>query len=309
MDQSIKVLKKEELELLKTPSDIKAWMDLLVRVSGEVFLWFLIINYVESRDWLLVVTLFFVVSVWHSFWGYAGLSHELFHGKVFTSKFMNKQVLNLANAFTWTNGVFFRQSHTLHHAKTFVAEDSEATSIQSWSLFAIIRYIAVDYRMLWTRVVYTIKNAVGIIPHGKLDESEIKAVQRVAMWILLFNLGVQVLLYFFFENIVVNVLFFLMPFTGQILNRMLAQSQHIGLSSQKDEGPLHHSRTIQLPWLLELLYAGMNYHCEHHLYPSVPYYNLNKVHKAIVLKGVSINLVKFGFLFNEFWKLVNINKV
>ena len=29
------------------------------------------------------------------------------------------------------------------------------------------------------------------------------------------------------------------------------------------------------------LYANMNYHIEHHLYPSIPYYNLPQIHSLI----------------------------
>jgi fatty acid desaturase len=44
------------------------------------------------------------------------------------------------------------------------------------------------------------------------------------------------------------------------------------------------TRSISLPRWLEFLYANMNYHIEHHLYPSVPYYNLSKV-SAIINKN------------------------
>jgi fatty acid desaturase len=30
-----------------------------------------------------------------------------------------------------------------------------------------------------------------------------------------------------------------------------------------------------------LLYMNMNYHIEHHIYPTVPFYNLPKLHKLI----------------------------
>lgn len=301
---TIKILSKEELDALKRPNDIKASFDLFVRVVGELFLLFWMIHFIESSEWLWVGLLFVTVATWHSFWGYAGLSHELFHGKVFTSKFVNKAILLLANALTWTNGVFFKSSHTLHHAKTFDEKDNEALSVQVWSFGAIFRYLFIDYKMLWNRFSYVVKNAMGSIPTGLLNDVEMKNVQKVALWILGFNVLLQFAVFMVFENLIVNILLFLIPFSGQLLNRMLAQSQHIGLASRKEDGVLLNSRSIQLPYILELLYAGMNYHCEHHLYPTVPYYNLSKIHEKIINQKLEANFVDFSFLFNEFWKFV-----
>jgi len=304
MTQPVKIFSKEELDSLKNPDNIKANTDLIIRISGEIFLWFWIIYFIDAEVWLLVAALFLIVSMWHSFWGYAGLSHELFHGKVYTSKTVNKVVLLFANAFTWTNGAFFKSSHTLHHAKTFDDNDQEALSIQAWSFSAILRYVFFDYQMLWNRVSYVVKNAFGFIPEGVLNNLEAKNAQRVAIWILFFNIVLQFLVFSVFQNFVVNILLFLMPFSAQMLNRMLAQSQHIGLSEKKNDGSLLNSRSIRLPWIIELLYAGMNYHCEHHLYPNVPYYNLPKIHAKILDNKLEANFVNFNFLFSDFWKYI-----
>ncbi len=38
-------------------------------------------------------------------------------------------------------------------------------------------------------------------------------------------------------------------------------------------------------WLWTALYLGQNNHLEHHLYPSVPFYNLGKVHRFLRESG------------------------
>ena len=42
------------------------------------------------------------------------------------------------------------------------------------------------------------------------------------------------------------------------------------------------TRTVYLnPFLGWCLYANMNYHIEHHIFPQVPFYNLPKLHEYI----------------------------
>ena len=40
-------------------------------------------------------------------------------------------------------------------------------------------------------------------------------------------------------------------------------------------------RTVLLGPVTRFLYWHMNYHVEHHMYPSVPFYNLGKLRQAI----------------------------
>ncbi|WP_239236995.1 fatty acid desaturase [Comamonas aquatica] len=57
------------------------------------------------------------------------------------------------------------------------------------------------------------------------------------------------------------------------------------LKTKKDDGPLQFSRTMKLPYVLSFLYANMNYHAEHHLAPSIPFYNLPEFHKILLRNG------------------------
>ena len=43
----------------------------------------------------------------------------------------------------------------------------------------------------------------------------------------------------------------------------------------------HSTRSIRLNPILSFIYWNMEYHIEHHLFPSVPSYNLPKLHKEI----------------------------
>ena len=70
------------------------------------------------------------------------------------------------------------------------------------------------------------------------------------------------------------------PFTAQWLNLLVAFPQHAGLQPGVSDFRLN-SRTNDLGPILSFLYCNMQYHIEHHMYASVPFYNLPKLRKAI----------------------------
>ena len=61
---------------------------------------------------------------------------------------------------------------------------------------------------------------------------------------------------------------------------MISRAQHYGLEKNSDD-ILKTTRTVYLNKLLSFLNWNMNYHIEHHLYPSVPFYNLSKLNRLI----------------------------
>lgn len=67
---------------------------------------------------------------------------------------------------------------------------------------------------------------------------------------------------------------------GGWLNNILALTQHTGLAVNVKDHRLN-TRTIYMGPLMRFLYMNMNYHLEHHFYPTVPYYNLPLLHEAI----------------------------
>jgi len=121
---------------------------------------------------------------------------------------------------------------------------------------------------------------------------------------LTFHSLVHFILWNFLLTWYANALWFLLPFTGQFFNRLLAQSQHVGLDHLKEEGALSHSRTLLLPRLIEFLYAGMNFHAEHHLIPAIPYYKLPKLNALLVERNLLICADAVSFFLDEIWDAI-----
>ncbi|MCB9091772.1 MAG: fatty acid desaturase family protein [Halobacteriovoraceae bacterium] len=92
------------------------------------------------------------------------------------------------------------------------------------------------------------------------------------------------------------LLYWILPlFTWlQVLNRMRKISEHFGLYN---ENPDLRTRTV-VPNILEQIFIApknISYHCEHHYYPQVPYYNLKKLHKKLLKNKEKPMHVTYGY--------------
>ena len=287
------------VELFKQ-DNAKAFSDLILRIGGEVLLLALVLYFLENRSVLFIIP-FYVCSIWHSFWGYAGIGHEFYHARVFSSPNINKLLFRISSYLTWNNPVFFEKSHRYHHAHTFADDDSEGYSLQKWDWFSILLYLTIDLPQMYRRIFYVLINALGITISGGSYVRMDGRSQMEAISMIIFNVAIQFGFSIAFHSLAINIVWFLLPFTGQFYNRLLAQSQHIGLSTLNNDGPLKHSRTLLLPRVIEFLYAGMNFHAEHHLAPAVPYYNLPKLNAVLFDKGLIIKIDIQSFFCQDFW--------
>lgn len=276
------VLDDPAIKVLLRPNNVIAAQDLFIRLFCQVILIYLFYFSIEDGGYIFSAFIYYTLAVWHSFWGYAGIGHELMHGRVFSSKRINNFLYYFASILVWSNPSFFKISHLHHHAKTFSYDDEEAKGIRKWSLINILFLITVDLPSMVRKIFYTIVNSMGLKYTGGLWLKIPKPHQIAAALILLVQILINVAIYYFTRDIFLNILWILLPFTGQLINRLLSQSQHMGLASLSKLGPLGHSRSIRIPKLLQFLYAGMNYHAEHHLVPSIPYYNLAKASELLV---------------------------
>jgi fatty acid desaturase len=61
---------------------------------------------------------------------------------------------------------------------------------------------------------------------------------------------------------------------------VLGVTQHAGLAENTTDHRLN-TRTVYMGPLNRWIYWNMNYHIEHHIYPSVPFHQLKNLHHAI----------------------------
>lgn len=294
------VIDKETLRRLSATDNRVAVVHFALRLVIELAL-IALLFYTRHHPLLLVLNVL-VLGMVHSFWGYAGYAHELFHKRVFSSKAVNHTLFRMAAAITFNNRAFFEASHLRHHSKTFSEDDDEGHSFQHWSTGSVIRYALFDPGFMWRKVSYTVKNACGTVPSAFLALKP--QIQRAALEILCINGALYLTLLLLSGSWLVVGAYFVAQFSCQLPNRMLAQAQHLGLEAHKEQGPLGHSRTIILPTWLAFLYANMNYHCEHHIMPTIPYYHLPEMNRRLKAADVAFEEVGSRYLFTTFWQEV-----
>ncbi|QDU90027.1 Fatty acid desaturase [Pirellulimonas nuda] len=85
-------------------------------------------------------------------------------------------------------------------------------------------------------------------------------------------------------NTLVVVLLYIIPTMTllNLFNRLRATSEHVGLADEQDE--LGATRSVAPSWWerLTVCPVGVNYHLEHHLFPSVPGPNLARLHRHLM---------------------------
>jgi fatty acid desaturase len=68
--------------------------------------------------------------------------------------------------------------------------------------------------------------------------------------------------------------------------------------------PLTHTRTVTSNRIYSFFNINLNYHIEHHLFPSIPWYNLPKLHRLLLPEyqaaGASIYSSYFAFVWDAF---------
>jgi fatty acid desaturase len=214
-----------------------------------------------------------------SFLGYAGMGHELYHNTVFSNPRINQGLFKLVSLLTWNNPVYFRHSHSTHHKHTLEAGlDFEVSPkpyplLEQWWRYAFFDFTALKRSLVifWDNAHNEVKGPLGerIFRRGKPERQALvhTARQHIALHATL------ALAFIGSDNWLLLALITFANFFCTLPNRILAKLQHSGKPINSDDYR-ENSRTVLLPAWLAFLYWNMNYHIEHHMYPSVPCYNL-----------------------------------
>ena len=79
-------------------------------------------------------------------------------------------------------------------------------------------------------------------------------------------------------------------FYGKTFHKLIAFTQHAGLARDVKDLRLS-ARDMYLNPIISFLYWKMEYHCVHHMYPTIPSYNLDKLHNHIKDKHVKHSMI------------------
>lgn len=276
-------ISRQELAELTRRNDVVAAILLAARAVFHVGVSALALQVLAAGHLALGLLVLLPHLAAYSFLGWAGIGHELFHSTVFTSRAVNQFLFRLFSVLTWNNYFYFQASHPHHHRLTLAPEDPEGVRPARLDGLGLLQLLTLDVSGLVRRVRVLALNAVGrvpdtattrlLFPAGSEARSRLCAGARVVLGSHLALLALFALTGAYWMILIVT----LAPFCLTFFNRTLAAAQHFGLEGAGREYA-RSCRTVLLDPVTGFFYADMNFHVEHHYYPSVPHYNLRCLH-------------------------------
>ena len=191
--------------------------------------------------------------------------------------------------------------HRLHHIHLYEERDPDVPLVAGYPRGRryLTQKLATDLLGLnaWKTYAYFFGtpaiNDATIKPGRPLVDTSLKLRRsaRQDRWVVVaLHLATPVLM-FSLGYLIEYLLLWILPMITiqQPLLRYRAICEHGSVSSLIS--PLYASRTNFAPWWLHwwLFPHNVNYHIEHHLYPSIPFYNLPKCHHEMQKRGLLKN--------------------
>ena len=292
-----------KLRELTKRSDLQGWF----QAGGHLLLFLLTgtITYLfwAQQMWLgFLLALFLHGTVASFFLGVA--PHELGHGTVFRTKWLNKVFLYLFSLLSWWDPFDYASSHTYHHRYTQYPEgDRENVMPMEPNLrpFLLLQLFTINLfgrpgrnfgkgGLLWSIWVTWLSAQGKVAPKDAPITEWLTALHadqpaehaRSMRWsrlLLLFH-GTILVVSILTGQWVLTLLLSVAPFTASWAHYFVGLTQHLGLRNDVPDFRKN-TRSMTLNPLLSFLYWRMNWHIEHHMYAGVPCYNLKALAREI----------------------------
>lgn len=290
-------LSKEEIRELRAPSDLRA-AGMFVFNWALIFVAFALVVWETNLLTLLVA----LMILGGRQLGLGILLHECAHRSFFSSQRLNDGVGH------WFAGLaifvpidFYRPYHFKHHTRTGHEDDPDVGNIAQYpvSRASFKRKLIRDFvglsglKATLALFLYVLPGRAGNAVSLGINEED---VGKNAGW----KMGVKNYAQVFIFH---GVFFALLWFSGHpwlyglwwlayltahpFIIRVRQIAEHGAMPQLSSEDVRLTTRTTMARWWERLLFAPnfVNYHCEHHLMPTVPSYHLPKMHALMKQRG------------------------
>lgn len=265
-------------------------------------------------EWfIIIVPLVFLYNYWNwfiyglaIFWlgarqhSLAILMHEATHYRLFSNKFINDLVSELFLAYPVFISTFvYRKNHLAHHRNLntekdpdWIAKTKFPSKYQEWqfpqSKKKLTKTLVKD---LCANYVLQILKRLIKSQNQKENKISFQGNYRIFPWLRLGYYFLMVISLSYFHLWVFFLLCWLIPFLSwtSVILRVRSIAEHFCIP---DIPLLSRTRTT-IPNLWDRLFVAsrnIGYHTEHHLYPSVPYYNLPLIHELLKKNGYTMHI-------------------
>ncbi|MEO0712088.1 MAG: fatty acid desaturase, partial [Pseudomonadota bacterium] len=208
-------------------------------------------------------------------------SHETAHGTAFKTKWLNEAVLWVTSFVYIEEPLHRRYTHTNHHMFTWhVGKDSQMPFDTPMGLAGWIQEITgLGLARFHTHVLFQ-------LALGRYSDTMRMACPQSAFPKMTRNARIMIALYALialapFFGVWSPIWLFVVPrILGAPVMLLFTLIQHVELQ-ENSPSILESTRSFATGPVAQFLYMNMNNHVEHHLYPQVPFYNLNALAEEV----------------------------
>ena len=296
-------IESSTLRKLSRRSDLQGWFQAGGHLTLFIFTASLAYYFWDVKNWLGFVIMLFVHGTIGNF--FSGVApHELGHGTVFKTKWLNKFFMYFFSLLSWWNPFDYASSHTYHHRYTQYADgdrenlfplDPHLGPIILLQIFTLNIFSKPGRTFgkggLLATIYLTFRSSLVLVGSIVIPSQEwLQALHedqptehRKSMWWsrlqLIFH-GSVLVYSIWIGQWALPFLINFFAFTANWLGFFVGMTQHCGL--REDVSDFRKCvRAIKLNPFVSFLYWRMNWHTEHHMYAGVPCYNLKKLSQAI----------------------------
>ena len=255
---------------------------LIIIAAATVAIW--------SEHWAVyLIAMIIIASRQHAF---GILIHDACHYRLFPNRVANDMITNILVSFhLGMSTSLYRKWHYPHHRYVNTEQDPEvmgekgSPDIWRWPntklhMFKIFLKDALGFNIPQMTSMIGLWSPWSRIHIPSKDPGGIPVREKVALVIFTVT-GISTLVYF---GLVVDYLLLWILPSLTFLNIFFKFRSFAEHKAVVNENELNNTRTVTSNWLESFWLAPCNvgYHLEHHLFPSVPFYNLPKLHRLLM---------------------------
>ncbi len=285
--KELTVLTNLELRELSRPSGVRTVVSLFVDWGLISALLTLVIVAPHPLTYVLAF-----IGIGRQQLALAIMMHDAAHRRLFHKAKINDFVGQFLTAAPLAFSMFsYRSLHLKHHTNPLASDDPDISLIGGYpiSRTSLIRKLARDAIGIsyfkFVRYFHHNRARMKKAPKSPQNKSEQFSLPMIIFSILLMN-GLMLSVLLLLGHGWIYLLFWLLPAWTvlQVLLRIRGIAEHAGYQQNSDQRV--NARTVINP-LQTFFFAphNVNYHIEHHLYPSVPHYHLAKVHRHLKVRN------------------------
>jgi fatty acid desaturase len=236
------------------------------------------IHYTRGSGWIVPAVVAYGLVLGFAY----APSHECAHGTAFRTRWLNEAVLWMTS-FIWGESPTHRRfAHSHHHTNTWHWKVDAQMGYSNPVTFRTWFGDVIGLLEFWPRAKLMVRHATGRITDRErvyLPEAQVPVVVREARILMAGYLAL--IAWAVIGQTWLPMLYFFIPrFAGAFGVYSFITTQHMAMAQDVYDHRVC-TRSMSNSWLSRVLYWNMNYHIEHHVYPSVPFHALPALNDAI----------------------------